>query len=812
MSNIIIIFLIMFAVNFSVAQELRTERIRSFDLHHIKINVEPDWKLKKVYGNCLNKLTPLSDTMTVVEFDAVGFNINHIKDLNGTDQDFIYNGEKIFIKLKDAVDVSDTLYFEIDYECYPQRGLYFVYPTELNPELNYQIWTQGQAEDNRFWIATYDYPNDKATSEIFITVESKYKTLSNGYLSGSRTDGQKRTDHWIMDKSHPTYLIMMAAGEFDIIDDHADNIPIQSYVALNDVETGKYSFRNTDRMMRFFNDIFGYKYPWNKYAQIVVDEFVYGGMENTTATVLNRRSLYSREIENDYTSDGLISHELAHQWWGDLTTCSNWDELWLNESFATFSTDLWWEEYHGRDEYDYKILLQSDEAISAQERLGKFPIFGGRITSNTYSKGAATLNTFRHLLGDDIFFRGLTIFLKQNEFQNVVTKDLIDAFNLAYNENLSSDKIANPEMSNWMFDQWIYKAGYPVFEVNYDYDGSSKELVLNVKQVQKIDSITPIFKAPLKIKIKSKNENKEEIINVGKAHDVFRIKLSSPPEMVIFDHGNRIVDSLRFDKPKADWKKQVTDSRDAIDRIMGVRGLNEYSSHDDVLLLLKDLMLNDRYWGVKQEATYVIGRSKTESGRDILFKNYDQLKDSRIKRAVLRSVAFMENENDAEFVMDKIKNEKNNYIVADGIETLGKILPAGKIYDAVMEFINIESHRHVVKNAIVGALKKAADETKAPKVKSALIDIAFGTGTESRVRASAIGALTVYASDEDVKELAMKNIDYNFRFVKSALINLLGNSADENMITFLSDIENRLTDTSLKTSIKNAIKLLEGSG
>jgi len=186
---------------------------------------------------------------------------------------------------------------------------------------------------------------------------------------------------------------MLGAGDYHIVKDNKANIPIESYVYQNKQNEGEYSFRNTGAMLELFNEYFNYPYPWVNYKQIVVKDFIYGGMENTTATVLNERSYYTPEIENDYSSDGLIAHELGHQWWGDLTTCRNWSELWLNESFATFCNDIWTQKFHGEDEFDYEILKNQDDAVRAQNRVGKFSIWAGNgsLTANNYSKGSVII-------------------------------------------------------------------------------------------------------------------------------------------------------------------------------------------------------------------------------------------------------------------------------------------------------------------------------------------------------------------------------------------------------------------------------------
>lgn len=280
---------------------------------------------KKVIGMVTTTIAPLSNGMTSFEVDAIAFDIIGIERVSNSNFDGVpqklmdlplrydYDGKKIEIYLPESINKDDSFEYVVMYSCKPQRGLYFIYPTELNPSLPYQIWTQGESENNKYWLPIYDYPNDKTTTEMYITVDDKFTTLSNGCLDSvyAGADG-KTTYHWIQDKPHSTYLIMLGVGEWDIVKDYADGLEVMSYVDKDRLSDGEYAVRNTAEMVKLFNDKFGYIYPWANYKQVIVKDFIYGGMENTTATVLNERTYYDPDIENDYGADNLISHELGH--------------------------------------------------------------------------------------------------------------------------------------------------------------------------------------------------------------------------------------------------------------------------------------------------------------------------------------------------------------------------------------------------------------------------------------------------------------------------------------------------------------------
>ena len=827
MKKLIIIFYLLLAACAYSQYVPPPERVRTYDVQHIKIDVSFDRDEKKVIGECETTIVPLSDGFTEFEVDAVAFDISSVRDENNEDMEYEYDGKQIIVKLDESLSPEDTIVYTINYTCKPQRGLYFIYPTELNPSLPYQIWTQGQQADNKHWIPIYDYPNDKATLDMYITTKRDFETLSNGCLEYSKKieDTNKKIDHWVLDKPHPSYLIMLAVGDFDIIEDNYEGIPIQSYVHKDKREAGEYSFRNTRDMMKMFSELFDYKYPWCKYGQIVVSDFIYGGMENTTATVLNERSYYTAELEDDYSADGLISHELAHQWWGDFLTYRNWQEIWLNESFATLGNGLWKNESKEKDEYDYEMLINGDEAIRVDSEIARVPIYGshGIIRENVYDKGAVILNTFKYILGDK-FYPSLNTYLNDNEYGCVVTQDFLDAINKTWNADPNLDQ--PPQDFKWMFDQWIWKAGYPELEVEYEYDEDAKEVLLNVKQIQKVDSLTPLFRFPVDVLIKADREEvmKENLedkivrIEISKDEETFRIEFKGGvPNWVVFDQGNNILDKTTFHRDLMGWYCQILYSYNAIDRIMGIRGLGNLHSDDEISIdewrnniYIISKSLNDKFWGVRKEAAKMLGKIKDDEALKVLCEAYDKQTHPRVKRAILKAIGNIGERETADFILSKIKNEDREYIVAEGIEALSKVLPMEEIYDNVIPFVNIPSHRHVIQTAVVKALDTANNEISDDRIKKVLLDVAFGIDVDSRVRTVAIDALKQYAKDEDVKSLAKKYIDYNFRTTKQALIELLGESGDKSLIGFLKDLNENTTDGWINYCIENAIDKLEG--
>jgi aminopeptidase N len=644
---------------------------------------------------------------------------------------------------------------------------------------------------------------------MYVTVENKYQTLSNGFLESKTPVGSdKYTAHWIQNKPHSTYLIMLGVGDYYIIEDNWASVPVLSYVYPDRIKEGEYSFRNTSKMVEVFSDKYIF-YPWSKFSQITVTDFIYGGMENTTAVVLNERSYYSPEIEQDYSAEGLISHELGHQWWGDLTTCRNWDEMWLNESFATFSDALWSEARYGKDEYDYDILLNGDRALRADSVTGRYPIWAGygSVGTNIYDKGSVIINTFRYILGDK-FFPSLKTFLMDNGYKNVESQDLLNAINKTWNSNPNLDQ--PPADFKWMFDQWIWKAGQPEFDINYSYDAANKMIVLNVKQTQKEDSLTPVFKMPVDVRIKSGDDSRIEKINISQRDEQYKISYPSEPDFVQFDYGNNILDKSRINRNTADIYNQILQSENAIDRITAIRELPYHTFDRMITDVLYNVLTNDKFYGVRCEAAIVLGKLNHKLAGDVLMKSYDLQTHPRVKREILKALAKYNDDAVLKFVLRKIKDEKNDYIVSDGIDALSKLGKQEDMYEYMKPFMHRASHRNVVMASVVDALKTANKEKTDNRIKEYFKEIGFGIEVPSRLRAEGLKALKPFAKDEDIKALAKKYIDFNARFVKQEMIMLLGESGDKSMIEFLSDIKKNTSDERILKNLTSAINKLNG--
>ncbi len=523
----------------------RPSRTISFDLVHTKLDVRFDWEKQYLLGKANITVSPHFYTQDTLVFDAKGFDIHKVSLVeNGTQKSlaFNYDSLKLNISLDKTYTKEDTLELYIDYTAKPNeqatggsqaitsdKGLYFINPLGKNPYKPQQIWTQGETEANSKWFPTFDSPNMKTTQEMLITVDTAFQTLSNGkLLSQQINEDGTRTDHWLQEKPHAPYLFMMAIGKYSIVADEPwQEVPITYYVEPEYEQYALDIFGNTPEMIAYFSEILDYPYPWNKYAQVVVRDFVSGAMENTTASVFMEALQVDDRYLIDQDWDGIIAHELFHHWFGDLVTTESWANLPLNEAFATYSEYLWLEHKHGVEEADLHWLEERDayllEAESKRVPLIRFHYQDkeNMFDNHSYAKGSLLLHMLRKHVGDEAFFASLNHYLKAHEYQAAEIHDLRIAF----------EEITGKDL-NWFFNQWFLERSHPDLNVVSDYDSGRVEL--RVRQLQD-EEFTPIYELPVFVDIwvDGKKERHEIVIN-GERED-FTFYTGKKPDLVLFD-------------------------------------------------------------------------------------------------------------------------------------------------------------------------------------------------------------------------------------------------------------------------------------
>ncbi|MDT4898682.1 MAG: aminopeptidase [Acidobacteriota bacterium] len=549
---------------------------RTYDVLHYTIATRFDVPNKTVIGEETVTLKPLSSGFKSFELDASSMKIEAVKlsDSN-TALRWMQPPDKLSITLDRAYEPSEVIAVNIQYRSTPERGLYFI-PQSSGSSAGWtkpaQIWTQGEPEENHYWFPCYDFPDDKATSEQYITTGANEMAISNGTLveTINNADGT-HTFHWKMEQPHASYLTSLVVGNYAKLDDAYNNIPLEYYTYHGTEETALRSFGKTPEMMRLFSQKLDYEYPYERYAQTIVANFIFGGMENITATThADSEILYSTSQGAQLSTENLISHELAHSWFGNLVTCKDWSELWLNEGFATFMEAVFREHEAGHDAYLNEMRSNTSlfflEDLLKYRRPLRYDLYGTAIDifdATVYKKGALVLHMLRETVGDEMFWKALHQYLEEYKYKPVGTADLQRVFEETTGQQL-----------NWFFDQWVYKAGYPELRVRSFYHAPTRKLTLEVTQTQSAQAMTPlVFRLPVEIEIATAAGERTEKIEITRRTQRFTFQLDGKPLMIRFDKGARILKKVDFPQPASMLKYQLTHSSDAIGRVEAAEAL-----------------------------------------------------------------------------------------------------------------------------------------------------------------------------------------------------------------------------------------------
>jgi len=551
----------------------QTERIRFFDVKHIKAELSIDPKKRDVRGKVTHTLSPLHPYLTKIELDC-GPRLKVSKVTVGasaTPCKFDIKHDKLAVTLAKPHGMGDSIDLVIHYSGSPEQGLYFVVPEGPYPEKPLSFWTQGESEDTHHWIPCYDYPNERATSEMIITVAKPLFVLSNGVLTQTKENADKTTTyHWKMDTPHVSYLISLAAADFAVYHDRVGDLPLDYYVAKNvDEATARRFMGKTPRMIRFFGEKIGQPYPYAKYAQVCVPDFIAGGMENITATTMTDSALHDEIAELEGDADGLVSHELAHQWFGDLLTCKDWSHIWLNEGFASYFGPLFTEYDRGED--DFRLEMNGSLAGYVGSDHGyRRPIVESRYRSSqdmfdgvTYAKGACVLHALRGLVGDEAWWKGIRGYVAAHKVQVVETDDFRKAMEAASGKDLT-----------WFFDQWVYKAGHPELKVRWHFEDADKTVRVRIQQMQTVDAETPLFRLPTTLEFTG-SDGKTSVIPIvidGPSHELV-IPAAAPPKMVQIDPLGWLIKELDFAKSDEENRYQLEHAACVLGRLDAAKAL-----------------------------------------------------------------------------------------------------------------------------------------------------------------------------------------------------------------------------------------------
>lgn len=660
------------------------------DIIHTRLEVSFDYKKTYLHGKATIDVRPYFYPVTQIELDAKGFDVHKVQMKSAANKDLLfgYDGKVLKITLDRKYTKEETYQLYIEYTAKPNeldmggsaaiagdKGLYFINPDSSEVGKHVEIWTQGETEASSCWFPTIDKPNEKMTHDLFITVREEFVSLSNGVLIASKKHGNgMRTDHWKMAQPHAPYLVMMTVGDYAVVRDKwkkpsGQEIDVTYYVEREYEQYARDIFGKTPKMLDYFSRILGVEYPWDKYAQVVVRDYVSGAMENTTATIHGEFLYRTRRELLDGHNESIIAHELFHHWFGDLVTCESWANLPLNESFANYSQYLWDEYEHGEDEADHHAFTEMSGYIMSSRQGGYVDMVRYNyhdkeemFDAHSYNKGGRILHMLRGIVGDAAFFESLKVYLTENKFQPAEMHQLRLAF----------EKVTGQDL-NWYFNQWFFAKGHPILKITQEYSEQKKMVSVIVEQKQNLDQV-PLYVLPVDIDVYTANGKTTHSVKVENRIDTFRIEVSGTPLLVNFDAQKRLLGEKDDIKPIEQWIHQYKNAPRYLDRREAIEECGKSNNEEAHKLLVE--ALNDKS-PFLQELAMRNMKKAIKTQKDVIKSSLSEIalnnKGKSVRATAIRQLGrnFPE---DASLIpiYEKAVNDSSYNVMSAGLESISK--------------------------------------------------------------------------------------------------------------------------------------------
>ncbi len=775
---------------------------REFDLLHLALDVTPDFKARSVAGQATIRFKPIARRLEQLKLDAVELAVETV---TSSEKIAAYQAteKQIIVTFEAPIPVDKEATVTVKYSATPRKGLYFRTPEMGYKATDMHIWTQGEPIEARHWYPCFDSPNEKFTSEVTCRVPSDMVVLSNGKrISEEKQAGSDLVAvRWLQDKPHVNYLICLVAGYFKKVEDKYRDIPLAFYTTPSEIEQAKHSFEGTKDMMEFFEKEIGVPYPWAKYDQVCVADFGWGGMENTTLTTLNERTLHTPEFETLRSSQGLVAHELAHQWFGDLVTCKDWSHLWLNEGFASYYDLLYDRHRRGRDSFLYDlyssakgIFGQVDQTNAVVRRDYHEPEqqFGYQV----YPKGAWVLHMLRSQLGEDLYRKCIKTYLERHQYGTAVTEDLS-----AIIEEFSGRSF------DQFFDQWVYHASQPDLAVSYSWDEKGKVAKVTVEQKQKLSDDVLLFNFPLVIRFKTKSATVDRQITVKEKAEDFYFPLSEAPEIVRIDPELTVLAKLTFSPSTSMLYAQLADEADMMGRLIAAEQLGSKKERGAVAKL-KDVLNNDAFYGVRMAASKALQAINTDEAYEALLASSPQ-DDARARKQVLSDISTFYRERTYEHALKVAKEEKNPDLRAQAITIVGAY-PKPEADNVLREFLASDSYKNVLGDGAVNCIRATSDA----KYVEPLLAVLKGREAEFTSGGFARGLDTLaqlgrHQQDKTaVREFLVSQVNHKKQRVQITALGALGTLNDPKAIAVLEPFAAATVEGPERTAAERALTAL----
>lgn len=685
---------------------------RPLRLEHLRLDLRVEPEARRVEGAATLRLYA-RQAVDRVRLDAAELDVERVEDPLGRPLPFVSLDRHLDVELEAPAEPGTHVELTVRYTARPRRGLYFVEPSDFDPHRPREVWSQGQDDDNHHWFPCLDHVGDKARTEVIVWVPAGTFALSNGALLRDwAVDGGRRL-HYQHDTPHPTYLVTLVVGDYVAIEDRAGELPVVSYVHPHQLEQGRLTFARTAEMVSVFEARTGIPYPYPRYSQIVVADFIFGGMENTTATSLTEHVLFDPKNEADVRprAEALIAHELAHQWWGDLVTAADWAHGWLHEGFATYFEVLWRAHADGEAAADYDRLAFWEGYLGEAYRRPlvcrtyEEPI--DLFDRHLYEKGALVLHLLRHSVGDEAFFRGLRHYCELFRSRTAESGDLRRALEDETGHSLGR-----------LFDEWVHAPGHPELTVRGRFREAREAYELVVEQTQEGSGVPEIYHLELEVHVVDEEGRHRHRLTVEARRQTFLLPSPRRPRYVVFSPGGPLPAEVTLELPKAELRALVEDEDDVRAVIEAVRRLVAHPdprSVDVVLAALSD----HPFYGVRAEAARALADLPDENVQEYLMDAVLQDGHPIVRRAAIRALAkFTEAARPiSDFLIRHMEIETSDYAIADSVRTLAELgTEAGRAF--VHRALDRQGHLHVIRAAAVEGIARLRALDGLPRVRA----------------------------------------------------------------------------------------------
>jgi len=775
---------------------------REIDTLHLALDITPDFKARTIKGQAKLSFKPIAKPFRELRLDAVDLAIESVTATEKV-QAWQATDKKLIVTFAEAIPPDREASVTIQYHAEPTAGLYFRTPEMGYKEGDTHLFTQGESITSRHWFPCFDEPNEKFTSEITCRVPEGMTAVSNGRLVSEAKDAATGlvAVRWLQDKPHVSYLIALVAGYFNKLEAKHRDVPLSFYTPPSAFKEAPNSFAETAGMVAFFEEEIGVPYPWAKYAQVCVNDFVAGGMENTTMTILTDGTLHPAETENLRESYPLVAHELVHMWFGDLVTCKDWSHLWLNEGFATYYELLYDRHRNGRDSFLYGLYNSArgfldhpndTQPIVYREFNSPDEQFGFLV----YPKGAWVLHMLRSQLGEELFRRCVRAYLQRHEYDTVVTEDL----------NAVVEELSGRSFDQF-FDQWVYHAHQPELEIGYSWDEQTRLAKLSIRQVQALSDRVLLFNFPLPVRFVTAGGPVDRQIRVKEKAEDFHFALPEAPKMVRVDPDLTLLAKVNFQPPPPMLHAQLADTNDVMGRLLAVAQLSGRHDHESVAKL-KERLNQDPFYGVRLEASKALRATHTDEALEALLASTKQ-SDARVRRQVLDDLGGFYRESVLAAARQCLTNEHNPDILAEAIGILGA--HAGPdTRETLLRFLDSESFGNVLADAAVRAMRAQDDPAFIAPLLAALEkrEAAFTTGGF----AEGLAALAHLARNEEtkdqVREFLLRHTNDKKKRVQRTAIAALGALGDTKAIAAVETFTRAAKDSPERRAAEEALRKL----